>query len=175
MPLVQRHIRLITGCAFSTTVHPHVFYVPPSQVKTRDTIVEPTDKQLSDLAARYPQEYGKLAKDRGVTPLRVRRERDAFVDPDEVETFVKVEAEDEEDEDLDDDQAPDTSDLDDDDEGSEGALSPDEFARLAPKQAAGAIAACTDQEALARWFDTEKARTGGPRKSVLDAFAQKAE
>lgn len=173
MPLVKRHIKVTADCTFATTVHPHVMYVPPGQVKKKDEVVAPTDRQLADLAARYPEEFGAEAKKRGVAPTKLRRERGAFVDVDaDRGAFV----DDDEDGEEGDDDADDEGEDDEGDEGEQegGAITGAAFAKFDAKRAANVIAATDDEAALTAWFSAEQGREGGPRATVLAAFAKKA-
>lgn len=184
MPLVKRYLRQSTGPSFATRIVEHVVYVTPGALRAADKVVEPSHAQLADLAARYPEEFGARAKALGVKPLRVRRERDAYLDDSEIEQYVNqqgqpLEADDEErDEARDEDDAPADAEeeedaLEEEDDDTSGDLTVDQYKRLGAAQAAGAIAACDNQQALAGWFDAEMARKGGARRQVLDAFSQK--
>jgi hypothetical protein len=69
MPLVERKIEIKND---TTTMqkgkHIHRLYVRPKDVKPGDKVVQPSsDRQLAELAAKYPDEYAKLAKEKNVS------------------------------------------------------------------------------------------------------------
>lgn len=68
MPLIKRKVKTATPTVFAVRYHDHVHYVPPSEVQPVDEIVEPTDRQLVELAEAYPDEYRQQARERGVLP-----------------------------------------------------------------------------------------------------------
>lgn len=68
MPLVKRRVKTTTPTVFAVRYHDHVHYVPPDEVRPGDEIVEPTDRQLAELAKLHPEEYRQLARERGVLP-----------------------------------------------------------------------------------------------------------
>lgn len=69
MPLVKRKL-IVENDTTTFAKHDveHVAYVAPKDVKPGDEIVQPTDRQLAELAEQYPDEYGDEAESRGVTP-----------------------------------------------------------------------------------------------------------
>jgi hypothetical protein len=86
MPLVARKIVHEVSTTFAKIADTVTRYVPPNRMRPGDRIVEPTNRQLAELAALYPTEYGKLAKERGVSPVdldALRGDDDAFEDFDE--------------------------------------------------------------------------------------------
>jgi len=68
MPLVKSTIEVTVPVTMSKTTTEHTTYVPPGKVKPDDIIVEPTDRQLAELALEHPDEYATQAKDRKITP-----------------------------------------------------------------------------------------------------------
>lgn len=67
-PLVQRTVTDDVEATFGKPKGEHVLYVPRSQMKRGDVVVEPTPKQLAELAEKYPDEYGAKAAEAGVAP-----------------------------------------------------------------------------------------------------------
>lgn len=66
MPLVERTITTENPTLHGKRQRKITIYVSRRQLQRGDRIVEPTEKQLADLAERYPDEFGEAAKARGV-------------------------------------------------------------------------------------------------------------
>jgi hypothetical protein len=65
MPLVERKTESKTS-NYGTVRATRTLYVPPGSLKPGDKVVEPTKRQLAELAAMYPAEFGAAAKAAGV-------------------------------------------------------------------------------------------------------------
>lgn len=65
MPLVNRKTQSKTKF-FGTVRSVRTCYVAPGSLKPGDVVVEPTNRQLAELAAQYPDEFGDEARARGV-------------------------------------------------------------------------------------------------------------
>lgn len=178
MPLVLRHIASTTQTAFTKTTHPHIMYVPPAQVrKGKDKVIPPeqiSDRQLADLAARFPAEYGDEAKRRGVRPLRVKSQEQYVENPDQ---FVDGEGDDDGDvpseEEIEALEAMDDDAGDSGDQGGAPVIPASLFSQLTAENAVKAIADTTDPDTLLGWMEAEEQREGGARPSVMKAFAAK--
>ena len=80
MPLVRRtrkdrveHLHIVRETSYQ-------IYVPPSNVRRTDTVVEPTARQLAELALTCPEEYGEAAAAAGVAPADPGFDVAAFLD-----------------------------------------------------------------------------------------------
>jgi hypothetical protein len=69
MPLVERKTESKTG-NYGTVRATRTLYVAPGSLKPGDKVVEPTKRQLAELAAKYPDEFGAAAKAAGVAVPR---------------------------------------------------------------------------------------------------------
>ena len=65
MPLVERRVNQKTSNHGEVRTT-YTKYVQPGAVKPGDVIVEPTRKQLAELAVLYPEEYAERAKAAGI-------------------------------------------------------------------------------------------------------------
>lgn len=169
MPLVRRTIIIETEAAFGKTPVVHTLYVPPSKVKPTDKKVaddDITERQLADLAARFPKEFGKLAKARNVEPLQPP-EDDTTGEDEEPDLDDLDDADDEEDGEEEGPGAGDEG-----DEGEDDTTSAEYFVGLSASEAAQAVADQENATVLAAWLDTEKARKS-TRATVVKAFKAK--
>lgn len=66
MPLVRRKIQTETITAHTKRLRDHVCYVPRARMLPSDEVVEPSTRQLADLAITHPKEYAELAAERGI-------------------------------------------------------------------------------------------------------------
>jgi hypothetical protein len=78
MPMVRRRIRQDNETLHGSSIIEHDLYVKRTQIKKGDRILDPkelTNKQIADLAARYPddkqgkQTFAELAQTRKVRPI----------------------------------------------------------------------------------------------------------
>lgn len=87
MPMVRRTVVDAPDTTKGKITSPHVLFVPAAKLRPTDTVVVPTNRQLRDLAYRFPDEpsgvgrrtFAELLEARGVTPYEppvVAEERD---------------------------------------------------------------------------------------------------
>lgn len=72
MPLVEEMIEQEVETGFIKVTVPYVHYVPKGTLRPGMRVVEPTPKQLADLAQTYPREFGhaleKYEAEHGTVP-----------------------------------------------------------------------------------------------------------
>jgi hypothetical protein len=70
MPFIRRKVPVENDTTtMAKGTFDHEFYVKPGRTQPGDKIIEPTsDRMLAELALEHPEEFGELAKQKGVTP-----------------------------------------------------------------------------------------------------------
>ena len=153
MPLVRRKVVHEVGTTFSKIRTTITKYVSPTRVRHGDEVVAPTDRQLAELAALYPKEYGALAEKRGIEPIDLDALRAASGDDD-----------------IDPDYDPDL-DLSAD---GDGATDLDEaqmtFLELSPKEAAAFLRDNAERRGFLAKLHAAESGQQKPRPAVMKAF-----
>lgn len=184
MPLIQRKVEQKIPHNHAVQYHHITKYVHPTRLRPGDVEVPLhaiSDRQLADLATLFPEEYLAPCEERGLTPAQpVEVEDESTPDFDESKPLPSafrrvprpaapvVEAGDEDDEGTDEDEPA----L----EDEPGATIPlddaqQTFLGLNARTAIAFIEQNRERVAfLGKCYQAEKARTDGPRKTVLAAF-----
>ena len=189
MPMIRRKVEQKVEHNHAVQYHDVYKYVHPTRLRPGDVLIplhEISDRQLADLAFLYPDEYRAPCAERGLTPAQpVVEEDESTPDFDESKPLPAVrsvprfgarpappppDGDDEMDDEIDD------GDVEAELEDEPGASIPLDDAQqtylgLNARNAIAFIESNRERGSfLGKCYQAEKARTDGPRKTVLAAF-----